>query len=223
MWESKLILYIWWDLELSLWLFCLPLHFCLLFLALLWATCTSLRILVWRTWVVLHCIAFEVVAVGIALYTHHTHTVHTLYTHCTRVCACPSALVSTLYQFEWHIETLPPFTLPFIITINISSTYIENHIQQIFCFASTIEHNFKVLKRRKVYCIHIFTLPIVLPSWCSMSLWLIYRVHSSLFPCSYLALPHFHHPTGSHWFVLCICDAVSVLLYSFVYFFRYHI
>ena len=34
----------------------------------------------------------------------------------------------------------------------------------------------------------------------------------------YLAPPHFPLTTGNHWFFLYVCEFVSVLLYSFIYF-----
>ena len=42
-------------------------------------------------------------------------------------------------------------------------------------------------------------------------------------PDPHLSSPPFPHPTGHPWFVLYICECVSVFLYLFVFLFRLHI
>ena len=63
------------------------------------------------------------------------------------------------------------------------------------------------------------------PMLCSVSLWLIYCIHVlslSEYNTPVLPLPFLLHIVN-HWFVLFICELVSILLYSFFCFiFRFH-
>ena len=56
----------------------------------------------------------------------------------------------------------------------------------------------------------------------SCSLFILYSWFIPLNPYPYLAPPIFPFPTDNT-LDLCICESVSVLLYSFILFFRLHI
>lgn len=65
------------------------------------------------------------------------------------------SLLVTLFQFELSIEILPPFTSLYsllynIIILNITLTYIENHITQYYNFCFNYQAQFRKRKRKCV-------------------------------------------------------------------------
>lgn len=101
----------------------------------------------------LFCATFSVVALGITLYFHNL-----------------SVYWLSFYQFVVKCRNLIFLYVPLpsisnIIILNISSTYIENHISN----ASTFRHNVEkgcLLSLYSIYQCLLFPL-FVVPSWCS--------------------------------------------------------
>lgn len=111
--------------------------FCLLSLALLWATWTSFRIPVWLTYIVFECVLL-----------------HTLWSGC---CRCYTIHMYVLVTVHWcrHFINLsiekPYFPLPSRVYNNLKYLFYihwEPHLT-VFCFASTVEHISKYSREGK--------------------------------------------------------------------------
>ena len=107
--------------------------------------------------------------------------------------------------FDSSLKIWSQISLPFL-KLGKKNFFIDIQLIYKIILVSGIQHSESILLQI-TFCLKLLQNNSLIFLCCILSLFIIYFIHSSLYLLVlflYLTRPLFPHPTGNHWFILCV-------------------